>query len=223
VTDSCLNSGFCKDCVNGKLTQAPHTRPVTHAEVPLQQVYSDVHGPVSTRSQQGNVYWVLFIDNYSCFPAIYFIRNKLDVFGVFKLYRVWAENVTGHKISILCDDKGGEYTLTKLDRYLAEAGSCCEHLIWDTPQQLGIVECLNRTLDEGITMLLSQSRVSCAWWEDAALHFLYRKIWLPFSVTMPNTPYNLFYSKKGSVEHLWPFGCLVYVHLQKDQHVMTPV
>jgi len=189
-----------------------------HAEVPLQQVYSDVHGPVSTRSWWGNVYWVSFIDDYSHFLAIYFIRNKSDVFGVFKQYRAWAENITGCKISILHDNKGGEYTLTELDRYLAEAGIHHEHSIQDMPQQLGIMEHLNHNLDEGITMLLSQSRLSCAWWEDAALHFLYRKIWLPSSVTVPNTPYDLFYGKKGSVEHLWPFGCLAYVHLQKDQH-----
>jgi len=215
------SSDFCEDCVNGKLTWVPHTCPVMHAEVPLQQVYSDVHGPVSTRSWWGNVYWVSFIDDYSCFPAVYFIRNKSDVFGVFKQYRVWAENMTGCRISVLCDNKGGEYTLTKLDRYLAEAGIHHEHLIQDTPQQLGIMECLNRTLDEGITTLLSQSRLSHAWWEDATLHFLYRKIQLPSSITAPNTPpntpYDLFYGKKGSFEHLQPFGCLVYVHLQKDQ------
>jgi len=217
VMDSHPSSEFCKDCINGKLTQAPHTCPVTRAEVPLQQVYSDVHGPVSTRSWWGNVYWVLFIDDYSRFPAIYFIRNKSDVFGVFKQYRAWAENVTGRKIGVLHDDKGGEYTSTKLDRYLAEVGICHEHLIRDMPQQLGVVECLNHTLDEGITTLLSQSGLSHAWWEDAALHFLYGKIRLPSSVTAPNTLYNLFYGKKGSVEHLQPFGCLAYVHLQKDQ------
>ena len=218
VTDACPSSEFCEDCINGKLTWVPHTRPAMCAEVPLQQVYSDVHGPVSGRSQQGNVYWVSFIDDYSHFPAIYFIKNKSDVFGVFKWYRVWVENITGCRISILHDNKGGEYTLTELDRYLAEAGIHCEHSIQDMPQQLGVVECLNRTLDEGITMLLSQSGLSCVWWEDTTLHFLYRKIWLPSSITVPNTLYDLFYGKKGSVEHLRPFGCLVYVHLQKDQH-----
>jgi len=87
-----------------------------------------------------------------------------------------VENITGYKIGVLHDDKGGEYTLTKLDRYLAEAGIHHEHSIQDMPQQLGITECLNHTLDQGITTLLSQSRLSRAWWEDAALHFLYRKI-----------------------------------------------
>jgi len=45
-----LNSDFCKDCVNGKLTRAPHTCPAMHAKVPLQQVYTDVHGPIPTQN-----------------------------------------------------------------------------------------------------------------------------------------------------------------------------
>ena len=40
---------------------------------------------------------------------------------------------------------------------------------------------------------------------------------IPLSITTPDSPFDLFYGKKGSVSHLQPFGCLTYVHLQKDQ------
>ena len=106
----------------------------------------------------------------------------------------------------------------EFDRYLTNAGIHCEHLIRDTPQQLGVTERLNRTLDEGITTLLTQSGLSRTWWEDAVQHFLYGRIRLPTSVTAPDTPHSLFYGKGGSVDCLCPFGCLAYVHLQKDQH-----
>jgi len=36
VTGTHLNGDFCEDCINGKLTHAPHTHPATHTEVPLQ-------------------------------------------------------------------------------------------------------------------------------------------------------------------------------------------
>jgi hypothetical protein len=103
-----------------------------------------------------------------------------------------------------------------LDRYLTDAGIRREHSIRDTPQQLGVAERLNWTLAEGITTILSQSGLSRTWWEDAAAHFLFGKIRLPSSVT-GHTPYELFYGKKPSVDCLRPFGCLAYVHLQKDQ------
>ena len=169
----------CEDCIGGKLTCAPHTGQVACAGTPLFRVYTDVHGPIPTRSRRGNVYWVLFIDDFSQFPAVYFISHKSDVFGAFKCYKVWAENATGQKIQILHDDKGGENTSGEFDRFLANTGICCEHSIHDTPQQLGVAEHLNRTLNEGITTLLSQSGLSRTWWEDVALHFLYGKMCYP--------------------------------------------
>ena len=208
---------FCEDCVNGKLTRAPHSKPAARAEEPLARVYTDVHGPVPIRSRHGNIYWVTFIDDHSRFPAVYFIRAKSDVFAAFKRYKAWAENMTGRRIRVLRDDKGGEYISADLDRFLRDAGIAREHSIRDTPQQLGVAERMNRTLDEGITTLLSQSGLSRAWWEEAAQHFLYGRIRIPSSAIAPNTSHDLFYGKKGSVERLRPFGCLAYVHLQKDQ------
>src|SRR5258706_7094441 len=207
----------CEDCIGGKLTRAPHTGQVVHAGTPLFHVYTDVHSPIPTRSRRGNMYWVSFIDDFSQLPAVYFIGQKSDVFGVFKHYKVWAENATGQKIQVLRDDKGGEYTSGEFDRFLTDAGICCEHSIHNTPQQLGVAEHLNHTLNEGITTLLSQSGLSHVWWEDVALHFLYGKMRLPSSVMAPDTPYSLFYGKRASVDCLCPFGCLAYIHRQKDQ------
>jgi hypothetical protein len=95
VTGTHPNSDFCEDCVNGKLTRAPHTHPATRADALLQRVFTDVHGPLTTQSQHGHFYWVSFVDDYSRFPAVYFIMKKSDVFAAFKRFRVWAENVTG--------------------------------------------------------------------------------------------------------------------------------
>ena len=200
-----------------KLTCAPHTKPVPRADAPLSRMYTDVHSPLSTRSRWGNCYWVSFVDDFSRFPAVYFFSQKSEVFAIFKRYKVWAENVTGRKLQILRDDKGGEYSSTEFDRFLVDAGVRREHSIRDTPQQLGVAERLNRTLDEGITTLLSQSGLSRVWWEDAATHFLYGKMRIPSSITTPDSPFDLFYGRKGSVSQLRPFGCLAYVHLQKDQ------
>ncbi len=100
---------FCKDCVNGKLTRAPHTKPAAHAEWLLLHIFSDVHGPLPMHSQHGHLYWVTFINDHSCFPVVYFITRKSNIFNVFCKYKAWAENLTGHCIEILQDNKGGEY------------------------------------------------------------------------------------------------------------------
>ena len=60
-----VTDDFCEDCVNGKLTWAPHSKPATCAERPLLWVFSDVHGPILVCSRQGHFYWVTFIDDHS--------------------------------------------------------------------------------------------------------------------------------------------------------------
>ena len=175
------------------------------------------------QSRKGHRYWVTFIDDHSRLPAVYFVAKKSDIFKAFRRYKAWAENITGRRIGILRDDKGGEYVGKDFDVFLAEAGIRCEHSICDTPQQVGVAERMNRSLSEGITTLLSQSGLARVWWEDAAIHWLHGKIRLPSSVMAPLTPFEMFYGRKPDISHLRTFGCLAYVHLQKDQRpALTP-
>jgi len=106
----------------------------------------------------------MFNDGYSCFPAVYFIGRRSDVFGAFKRYKAWAENITGQKIGILRGHRGGEYKSVELHKFLAGAGIWREHSIRDTLQKLDVAERMNCKLDEGIGTLLSQYGLSRAWW-----------------------------------------------------------
>jgi transposase InsO family protein len=173
-------------------------------------VFSDVHGPVPVHSRQGHYYWVTFIDDYLCFPAIYFVAKKSNVFTAFQWYKAWAENATSQWIGIFRDDKGTEYMSTEFNRFLKDAGISREHSVRDTPQQLGIAERMNRSITEGITTALSQSGLMRTWWEDAATHWLHAKIRLPSSATAPLPPFELFYGCKPLLSLVRPFGCLTY-------------
>ena len=70
---------FGEDYVSGGLTRAPHTKLAARAKEPLARVY--------VQSRRSNPYWVTFVDDYSRFPAVYFVRRKSDVVRVFKRYR----------------------------------------------------------------------------------------------------------------------------------------
>ena len=208
---------FCEDCVNSKLTCVPHTTLAASAERPLLHIFSDVHSLLPMRSHHGHYYWVMFIDDYLQYLAVYFITKKSEVFGAFCCYKVWVENLTGHAISILCDDKGGEYTSRNFNDFLSDTSIWCEHSICETPQQLGVAEHMNCSISEGIVTLLLQSGLAHTWWEDVAMHWLYSKSHIPSSSTKLLTSLKLFCKQKPNVSHLCPFSCLTYAHLQKDQ------
>lgn len=88
VSDSQTTERFCEDCnYSSTAASRAHTRPPTYGE---------------------NCYWVSSVDNFSRFPAVYSMDQKLDFFTVFMGYKVWEENVSSRELQILRDDKGRE-------------------------------------------------------------------------------------------------------------------
>jgi hypothetical protein len=209
--------------------RAPQTTPSERANAPLVCVYSDVHGPMDVRSRQGHEYWVFFLDCHSRLVALYSCRTKAEVFATFKTYRAWAENQMNRQkikfdeedlrrtIRTLRDDKGGEYTSNELKAFCDEHGISREHTIRDSPEQNGVAEQFNRTLQEGIKSMLAQARLPHSMWVDAAKAFVHIYNRTPSSTLNFQTPYELWNGHKPSVAHLRVWGCLAFVHLQKDQ------
>ena len=54
----------------------------------LDYIHSDVWGPSPTVSYGGSSYFVTFINDYSRKVCIYLLKRKVDVFNVFKQFRV---------------------------------------------------------------------------------------------------------------------------------------
>lgn len=97
------------------------------------------------------------------------VSRQSDDFGAFERSKVWARNVTGQRLQILRDCKGGEYSSSEFDRFLEDAGI---RRIRDTPQQPGISERLNRTLGEGIRCDRSMLFVDIVCCSDGGLYGL---------------------------------------------------
>jgi hypothetical protein len=57
-----------------------------------------------------NVYYVLFIDDYSQKAWIYFLKEKYEVFNKFREFKDLVENLFERKIKVLRSNNGGEYT-----------------------------------------------------------------------------------------------------------------
>jgi hypothetical protein len=143
--------------------------------------------------------------------AIYFLRTKGDVFGAFKQYHAWAENQMNKRavkfdeedlrrtVKALRDDKGGEYTLNMLEEFCREYGIEREHTIRDTPQQNGVSERFNRTMEEGITAMLAHAKLPPLMWADAGHAFVHIHNRCPSFAIGFKTPYELWNGEKPSV------------------------
>jgi len=109
MTNSSLNFDFCENCVYGKKNRVSFASGGKRAKQILELVHSDVFGLASVPSLGKSVYFLSFIDEFSRNTWIYFLKNKSEVFDMFKEFKVLVENQTKKKIKVLRTDNAGEF------------------------------------------------------------------------------------------------------------------
>ena len=78
-------------------------------------------------------YELAFIDDFSRYCWVYFLKNKSEVSDLFKVFRALVENRYGRKLKILIYDNGGEYVKFDFINYFEDAGIHMQHSIPYTP------------------------------------------------------------------------------------------
>ena len=194
--------------------EAASTRRATK---PLQLVRSNVHGPVKVSTHQGYRYWVSFIDDFSRFKAVYLLKRKSETFAAFKQFKAWAENVTGLRMGSLRDDKGGEYMSREFEAFCIDHGIQRQHTVRSRPQQNGVAERVNRTIEEGVISLLYESGMPPSFWGEAISSFIHVSNRVTTTSLQGATPYEAFHGNKPDLSHLCVWGCTAYVLIQKDK------
>ena len=85
-------------------------------------------------------YALTFIDEFSRYCWVYFLKHKSKVFGLFKVFKALVENQSGRKLKILRSDNGGKYVKSVFIQYCEDASIQMQHSIPYTPQQNGVDE-----------------------------------------------------------------------------------
>src|SRR6266852_4998696 len=66
--------------------------------------------------------------------------------------------------------------------------------------------------------MLSESGLPLSFWGEALASYVH--VWdclSTSSISKPTTPFELWHGRKPDVSHLWVWGCIAYVHVQRDQ------
>ncbi|CAI7907375.1 unnamed protein product [Closterium sp. NIES-53] len=69
----------CVPCVEGRQRAAPHSSKFPPTAAPLQTLHMDVWGPARVRGQGHERYFLLVVDDYSCYTTVFPLRSKGDV------------------------------------------------------------------------------------------------------------------------------------------------
>ena len=77
---------------------------------------------MSVSSFGGSRYYVTFIEEYTRYTCVYFIKNISEVLEKFKEFHNFATNLSGNRIKVLRSDNGSEYCSKNFDEYLKQKG-----------------------------------------------------------------------------------------------------
>ncbi|GJX61084.1 retrovirus-related pol polyprotein from transposon TNT 1-94, partial [Tanacetum coccineum] len=207
--------GFCEPCVLGKqkkvsFVKSGNTRKLQRLEL----VHTDVYGPTSVASICGSYYYVTFINDSSRKVWVYFLKNKSEVFNTFKKWKAAVENETNLRVKCLKSDNGGEYSSREFIEYCAENGIRMLKTVPETPQQNGVAERMNRTLNERAKSMRLHAGLPKMFWEDSvttAAYLINRGPSVPLGFRIPEEEWQ---GKEVSLAHLRVFGCDSYVKVK---------
>jgi len=114
----------------------------------------DLFGPTRTQSIGGKKYSLVIVDDYFRFIWIYFLESKSEAFSYFSKF---VEKV--HNEKMLCYF-GSEFKNQDFSKFCVEFGF--QHIFSSpyTPEQNGVVEKKNISLQEMARTLLIESNIS---------------------------------------------------------------
>jgi transposase InsO family protein len=101
---------------------------------------------------------ILFIDDYTRMTWVSFLKEKSKSFEV-KVFKVHVKNETNLKIKFLRSDNGGEFTSNKFNKFCETHGIKRDFSSPRTPQQNGVAERKNRTIQEASRTMLNESKL----------------------------------------------------------------
>ena len=94
----------CKGCTFGKMHNRSYPASGKRATRPLGLVHTDLIGPMPMESHTRARYVLTFIDDYSGYALVTFIRNKDATSQHLKAMVSWAETFTGHSLTSVRSD-----------------------------------------------------------------------------------------------------------------------
>jgi len=111
----------CRGCALGKLHQRSFSENPKRSSETLGLIHSDLL-ELSTLSYSKYKWMITFLDNYSSYYRVAFLRKKSDAAEAIKaVFWLWS-NTTSYSVKHLHTDNRGEYMTSELQSFLREQG-----------------------------------------------------------------------------------------------------
>ncbi|CAI7833313.1 unnamed protein product [Closterium sp. NIES-53] len=166
-----------------------------------------------------NRYFLTIVDDHTRAVWVYPLKTKGEVAAaVLKEWMPRAQRESGHKVKVIRTDNGGEFTGADFEAVLKKKGIQHQLTVPYNPQQNGVAEHFNRTMQEGARTLLGRAGLPDPFWVTAlrqvtlvknrVLATVGDKQWVPYTKWCGSAP---------AVNMLRAYGCMVVFHVPKEK------
>lgn len=200
----------------GKHHRSSFKRSENRATKAGELVHADVCGPIQETSIGGSRYFVLFKDDFSSYRVVYFLKRKSEVSGCIEKYLHSVKSINS-TVSVFRSDNGLEFVNTSITEIFEVNGIRHQRTVPYTPEQNGRAEREMRTIVEAARSMIHSKHIDFGFWAEAVNTAVYVLNRTGSSPVKDKSPYELWFNKKPSVDHLRIFGSDVYVHVAKQK------
>jgi hypothetical protein len=213
-----FSKGVCEGCVLEKHLEEKFDKGKSQqASTPLDMIHSDLMGPFPHPYINKGRFFLIFVDDFSHFTWIYFLRKKSELFQHLKDFKDFVETQSRKKIKVLRTNIRGEYLNHEIHNIFHEVGIQLQHTVPYTPQQNIVAERKNRSLKKMASCMLYAKSLPQRIWSEALNCATYIQKISPHISIKDKTPYEAWSSLKLKVTHFHIFGSRARVRIPSEK------
>jgi transposase InsO family protein len=114
---------LCEACLARKQRRTPFPQQARYrATRPLKLVYGDLCGPITPATPSGKKYFLLLVDDMSCYMWLTLLNSKAEAAAAIKRFKGVAELEANAKLQTLRTDQSDEFISHDLADFCADQG-----------------------------------------------------------------------------------------------------
>ena len=212
-----LSRVSCVNCIEAKSTRRTFRHKLLRENVRGRVWHSDIcELPIQSRT--GSRYFIVFVDEASRYVRVYFLKSV----GAKEVWEAINSCITDQMYDIdskpqrLHTDKGGAYLSEYVQSRLAKLNIKHTDATAGNHEQNGLAEKTIRDIMNVARAMLMRYNCPDVLWEQSVANAVYamNRTW---KRTIQTCPFALMFGYKPDVGHMKPFGCPVYLHIEKER------
>nr|GEX71350.1 retrovirus-related Pol polyprotein from transposon TNT 1-94 [Tanacetum cinerariifolium] len=209
---------FCDACKIRKQAQASHkAKNMVSTTRCLELLHMDLLGPSIVRSDGGNRYTLVIVDDYSRYTWTRFLKVKTEAFDHIEIFSKKIQNQLGCTIVSIKTDHGREFNNeVQFGEFCNTNGITHNFSASRTPQSNGVVERKNMRLQEMSRTMLNEQSLPYKFWCNAVDTSTYILNRILIRAILEKTPYELLRGRKPTLDYFRVFRSKCFILNIKD-------